>query len=472
MARKPRFTPLSAENWAASKGAPARGTGTPITSATRGLVRFWLTASGVPSERAVMLSLSEMSAAWHDTTGATLDRLRQGAAPVVGDPVVITTPATVITATAEPKGNTVQDNIFARRPATPAPATPSSTASDNAAALDALRRILATDTPPLDENAVVDIMSRHMGAAVSAASASVTEQARATLAEIVEEARAIVNGAPRTLRIDIAGQVRTLPAAQRHPLFDALLMMVVAGRQPGGLSVMLVGPAGSGKTTACQNVADALGLMFYTNGALSGAHELTGYQDATGTYHTTAFRQAFECGGVYLMDEMDRSDPTVVLALNSAIANGFMAFPDKAEPVRAHADFITLVAANTFGRGADRLYVGANQMDGATLDRFASLAWDYDETLERAITGDDAWVSYVQAARQAAAELKIRHIISPRASMGGANLRRAGLGFDLVADAAIWKGLDQEQRQRIMKAIPDSTTRRAQAPRITSIAAE
>lgn len=360
-----------------------------------------------------------------------------------------------------------QDNIFAPR-ALSAVAKP----DDNAAALDALRRILAPEAPALDESAVIDIVTRNMGHTINAAAATVTEQARVTLAEIVEEARAIVNGAPRTLRIEIAGRVKVLPATPRHPMFDALLAMVVAGHEPGGLAVMLVGPAGSGKTTACQQVADALGLAFYTNGALTGAHELTGYKDAAGSYHETAFRRAFECGGVYLMDEMDRSDPAVVLALNSALANGFMAFPDKSEPVRAHADFIPIVAANTFGRGADRLYVGANQMDAATLDRFAPLAWDYDEALERAITGDDAWVSYVQAARNAAATHKIRHVISPRASMGGANLRRAGLPFDLVADATIWKGLDTEQRARIEKDIPGNVARKAQAPRILPVAAE
>jgi MoxR-like ATPase len=298
-----------------------------------------------------------------------------------------------------------------------------------------------------------------------------TDKARLELSDIIEEARAIVNGAPRVLRIDVAGRTRELPAAARHPAFDMLLAMVVAGREPGGLPVMIVGPAGSGKTTACQHVAAALGLPFFTNGALTGAHELTGYKDAAGTYHTTAFRQAFEHGGVYLMDELDRSDPGAVLTLNSALANGFMAFPDQPAPVRAHKDFVPLVAANTFGRGADRLYVGANQLDAATLDRFVSLSWDYDEALERAIAGDDAWAAYVQAARAAAANLKVRHVISPRASMAGANLRRAGIAFDAVAEACIWKGLDMDQRTRITAAIPEGIARRAQTPRIT-LAAE
>jgi hypothetical protein len=75
-------------------------------------------------------------------------------------------------------------------------------------------------------------------------------------------------------------------------------------------------------------------------------------------------------------------------------------------------------------------------------------------------------VAYVQAARNAAFKHKIRHIISPRASIGGANLRRVGLPFDVVAEASIWKGLDTEQRARIIADIPDNVTRRAQAARV------
>jgi cobaltochelatase CobS len=254
-------------------------------------------------------------------------------------------------------------------------------------------------------------------------------------------------------------------------MFDTLLAMVVASREPGGQMPMIVGPAGGGKTTACEHVATALGLPFYSDGALFSEHKLTGYKDGAGQYHITSFRQAFEHGGVYCMDEADRSDPSVPVVLNSALANGFMAFPDRAEPVRRHRDFVPLIAANTFGRGADRLYVGANQLDGATTDRTVALNWDYDEVLERALAGDDAWVSYVQAARASAWKHKVRHIISPRASMGGAALRRAGLPFDLVTEAAIWKGLDAGQRNRIIADIPDNVTRRAQVARIT-LAAE
>lgn len=449
MGRRSRFTtPADAEQWAVSKGAPIRGTSRPITSKERGLVKFWLTACGVSSERAGTMTLSEMSAAWHDTTGHWLYTFTSNPQPT------------------EPKETTeMQEPIIFPPRTTPAPRL------DQDARLRALAEIL-NQPQGLDEAAVLEIMQRNLGAAIAAATSNSAEMAREQLADLLEEARRIVGGAPRTLRIEIKDRVAVLPAAPRHPLFDTLLTLVVVSKEPRAQHPMLIGPAGGGKTTAAEQVAEALGLPFYTDGALSGAHELVGFENAVGKYKLTSFRKAFEHGGVYLADELDGSDPAAVLALNSALANGFMSFPDQAEPIRAHEKFYIIAAANTYGRGADRLYVGRNQLDASTLDRFGALTWDYDETLERSLAGDDAWTSYVQAARAAASDLKIRHVISPRASYYGATLRRAGMAFDMVAEVALWKGLDREQRARIIAAIPESVARRAQTPIIHAIAAE
>ena len=111
-------------------------------------------------------------------------------------------------------------------------------------------------------------------------------------------------------------------------------------------------------------------------------------------------------------------------------------------------------------------------MDGSTLNRFDTLTWDYDETLEPSLAGHAAWCAYVQAARAAASDLTIRHVISPRATYSGAIHRAAGMAFDLVADLDLWNGLDREQRERITARIPDRIATRAQAPIIRAIAAE
>ena len=77
-------------------------------------------------------------------------------------------------------------------------------------------------------------------------------------------------------------------------------------------------------------------------------------------------------GGVFLFDEIDAADANVLLVVNSALANGRMSVPSRHDqPVaKKHSEFVCIAAANTFGRGADRVYVGRNELDEATLDRF------------------------------------------------------------------------------------------------------
>ena len=178
-----------------------------------------------------------------------------------------------------------------------------------------------------------------------------------------------------------------------HPQLDTVLKAIACG------NVSLIGPAGSGKTTLAKQVATALDLSFYFNGAIDSEYKLSGYKDATGTYHTTAFREAFEKGGVYLFDEIDASGPRALLAFNAALANGNESFPDR--QVEKHKDFRCIAAANTYGRGANRVYVGRNQLDGATLDRFITVDMDYDPLFEFKISANANWTSRVQAYREA-----------------------------------------------------------------------
>ena len=122
--------------------------------------------------------------------------------------------------------------------------------------------------------------------------------------------------------------------------------------------------------------------------------------------------------------------------------------------VRTHPDFVVIASANTFGHGASAQYVGRNPMDMATLDRFCNVTMGYDESLERAIAGNDAWVDYVQAVRHAVAHHKMRYVVSPRASVKGAKLLAAGMDAAKVASVTIWnKGFSETDKQKIMDEI-------------------
>src|SRR5882724_6784808 len=175
------------------------------------------------------------------------------------------------------------------------------------------------------------------------------------------------------IELKVGEITRELDDEPRHFLFPEILTTVNAN-----IPTALVGPAGSGKSTVVEQVAKALEFKFYLQNSVSGSHELSGYLDAHGKYNTTTFRTAFENGGILFIDEVDTSDAGALKWLNSALANG-------------HPKFRAIIAANTFGTGADRMYVGANQLDASTLDRFVFFDFGYDEKLETALSGNIDW---------------------------------------------------------------------------------
>lgn len=249
----------------------------------------------------------------------------------------------------------------------------------------------------------------------------------------------------RTVTIKVA-ELPEVKLDKVHCQFDRILRYAANRR-----NIMLVGPAGSGKTFIAEQVASALGLEYYFSGKCVDEVKLLGYMDGGGTYRSTQFRQAYEFGGVFLADEMDGWAAEALLALNAPLAGQWGDFPDA--KVRRHPDFVVIAAANTFGRGADRQYVGREQLDAASLDRFAVIEMDYDEGLETAICndihGNTDWVRYVQKVRAAVAKEKVRHVVSPRASIDGGVMLKAGDSRSDVEESYIWKGMEERVRNMV-----------------------
>tara|TARA_R110000803_G_scaffold149081_6_gene214531 strand:- start:5109 stop:6419 length:1311 start_codon:yes stop_codon:yes gene_type:complete len=229
---------------------------------------------------------------------------------------------------------------------------------------------------------------------------------------------------------------------EQHYKFETILQCISAK-----VNIALVGPAGSGKTTAVRNVADSLELPFYSKSVSSqtGVHEFFGYQDANGKYVRTLFREAYENGGVFLLDEFDAGNPNVLASMNQATANGECAFADGM--IKKHEDFVVVMAGNTFGHGATSEYVGRNKIDSATLDRFAFIQFDYDEKLELKISQNKDWCKEVQALRQKASDKKIKTIISPRATFDGEKLLMVGMAKKVVLELIIFKGLTDSEKK-------------------------
>jgi cobaltochelatase CobS len=195
-------------------------------------------------------------------------------------------------------------------------------------------------------------------------------------------------------------------------------------------------------------LAEALGLKWHFNGAISFPHEMLGFIDGAGKYHRTPFREAYEHGGVYTFDEVDRSDPVALLAVNPHLANGVATFPDK--QVKRHKDCIIIATANTWGLGADANYSGATKLDAAFLSRFpVKLPWDIDPLLEEKIVSNHEWLDRVRTARGNARSAGLKVMIDTRTAQAGESLIEAGYSMDEAAAFTYLANLKPEQRKQV-----------------------
>lgn len=236
-----------------------------------------------------------------------------------------------------------------------------------------------------------------------------------------------------------------------HKQFNNILNLVDAD-----VPVLLVGPAGSGKNHTLEQVAESLDLEFYFSNAVTQEHKITGFTDANGFYHETQFFKAFKNGGLFFLDEMDASIPEVLLILNSAIANRYFDFPKGR--VEAHEDFRIVAAANTFGNGADNMYVGRSQLDAATLDRFAVLDFDYDENVESQLAVSPELFDFIKESRRVIDENGIRYVLSMRATINASKLDEI-LELNTLMTSIIFKGLERsdiEMIDRNLRGLPNN----------------
>lgn len=239
---------------------------------------------------------------------------------------------------------------------------------------------------------------------------------------------------PTTIEIK-KGSERKQVKGNFHKDFEKILKVVDAN-----VPAMLVGRAGSGKNHTLEQVAEALDLDFYFSNAVTQEYTLKGFIDANGHFHETQFYKAFSQGGMFFLDEMDASIPEALIVLNSAIANGYFDFP--IGRVRKHERFRVVSASNTWGTGANAIYIGRNQLDGATLDRFVQIEFDYDTELERGFTSDNDLYEFTIDLRKAIDKTQTRAIVSMRALLNADKLSGV-LPIDEIIKSVYIKGLNK-----------------------------
>ena len=336
------------------------------------------------------------------------------------------------------------------RTVTPAIASPVGGDSEVADLLAKLLQGRVTSPPSgVDENAVEAIASRVVTDALLDADEQFEGKLKKHLGngsfptdrvkQLIDEA--LDGNVRRVTIVKPNGEVKAL-AGLVHERFPLLLKMAAAR-----VNLLITGPTGSGKTHAAENVAKALDLPFYYNGAIDTEYKLKGFIDAGGKLISPAFRKAWQNGGVYCFDEVDASLPPAVLSFNGALSNHLCDFPDGM--VARHPDCIILATANTWLGGATFDYVGRMKQDAAFSDRFATLYWGIDEKLERALCGNKDWVKFVQAARANIVSHGLKVIVSPRATFNGEKLLAAEIEREEVIQSCVKKGMTDDQWNQI-----------------------
>jgi cobaltochelatase CobS len=278
------------------------------------------------------------------------------------------------------------------------------------------------------------------------------DAAKSGMADLVEDA--VKRLVPVQIEVKIGDKPKVKLTGHQYPAFNDVLTLA-ANRK----NTLMIGPAGCGKSHLAHQLSDALKLRFgfvpctagMSEGQLTGRLLPTG-KSGTFEYQTTDFVECYEKGGVFLLDEVDAADPNVLLVINAALANGYLALPHRpGKPVaKRHPDFICIAAANTFGTGANRMYVGRNQLDESTLDRFriGQLLMDYDRDLERTLMKDEALLNRLWAIRDLAARAQLRRVVSTRFIEDAAQLQSAGWSNEKIIGQLV-SGWTTDEKSRV-----------------------
>ena len=231
------------------------------------------------------------------------------------------------------------------------------------------------------------------------------------------------------------------------PNFANILKLVAAHE-----NVYLYGPAGSGKNTIAEQIAEALGVEFYYQNTLVTKFDVSGYKNAQGEYEETPFYKAWKNGGLFFADELDNSTAEAIIALNAALANGYYTFPNSGEKIAKHPNFYCIAAGNTNGQGATEEYCGRYQMDESSRDRFAFIEIGYNAKIEESICGGHLDIlDFVRDLRSVTKSLQIKLVCGYRA------ISRLAKFYDLntkfVLDSFIFKGISKDDIREIAAAL-------------------
>jgi len=193
-------------------------------------------------------------------------------------------------------------------------------------------------------------------------------------------------------------------------------------------NIWMVGPAGCGKTTICQIVGEKLEMpvTVIPCGAGTSATTFLGYKypEREGTPFVHAFAQE----GIIVLDEFTSLEAQVAQIVNGALANGELS--STIGTFQRHERCFIIATSNTFGHGADRMYVSNNQLDASTIDRFAGGIVEIDYSKEYESQYDKEVCEYVWKLRSLIDRNGLRKVASTRSIIAACKLKEAGMATE------------------------------------------
>jgi MoxR-like ATPase len=169
-------------------------------------------------------------------------------------------------------------------------------------------------------------------------------------------------------------------------IYNKVKKAVVAGMTP-----VVFGPAGSGKSRLAKEVAKDLGKEFHTLSFSGGLRysQVFGSQtlkDSNTEWTPAPLLNWVQTACMILLDEIFSADPEVLLGLNSILEADTRSISTPIGVIKVHPECLFIAAANSNGRQQSRQYTGAVRSDDSLLDRLIPPFYmDYDERVEEKI---------------------------------------------------------------------------------------
>jgi len=255
--------------------------------------------------------------------------------------------------------------------------------------------------------------------------------------------------APRELIITRPDLTQFKTTGYVRPEFETILRKASCN-----VNIMLIGPAGCGKTHLAHQVAQAMGKEFASVSCTAGMSEsaLQGWllpsEGGAFEYVPSDFVTMYENGGVFLFDEIDAADPNTLLFVNQALSNGGFNLPQRKGKtyVKRHENFTCIGAANTFGTGSNMVYSGRERLDESTLDRFRAgmIKLDYDNKFEiQAVDGEV--YNWAVGVRSKIVSSRLNRVMSTRFMLDATKLKQAGESLSQIKETYFIGWKDEEK---------------------------